>query len=280
MSAQIPPKPDRDDIILRTLDNFPGNVSPKILSRECQKQGLPRASYFRRLRKLKKIRLIEENLLLTEDGETKKVYNRIPGDSLADPRAFAQYLLEMKSSDKDIRDRGFRDFGRLCSNKRTAWYFSSDYSPRFKDAKMVKDFFEERLLHGTNQMVWLRFLNDIVRMETLGSFWKRDLYESCGHILWRIAWKNQDFKARHNSIVLLRRFRQAREEVLRWAFQMVEEDSSSEDFVRLRDDIRSILFDVEGRDHRYSIRERLNELSLNSGKLRKRINYILQNAPL
>lgn len=277
MPNQKPSRIDKDSIILSAFGKLGGNVSPRELSRECQKQGLSRSSYFRRLKKLKKRMLVEENLLRIDDERTRKVYNRVLERDLADSRGIEQYLKEMESSDKDIRSRGFRDFDRMCENKRTAWYFSYEHNPKFKDKEAVKDFFEKRLVHDSEK--WLRLLNNIVSMETKGSLWKDNLHECCREILWRISWKSEDFRARNKSIQILRRFPETRQDTLRWTFHVIEEDSKDEDFANLRDLIRSILFDLEGKDRKYLIREKLNELSLQSEKLRKRTNYILKNVP-
>jgi len=274
---QKPYRIDKDSIILRALVNLRGNVLPHELSRECQKQGLSRSSYFRRLKKLKKSMLVEENLLRIDDERTIKVYNRVLERELADSRGIEQYLKEMESPDKDIRSRGFRDFDRMCENKRTAWYFSNEHNPKFKDKEAVKDFFEKRLMHDSEK--WLRLLNNIVGTETQGSLWKHNLYECCREILWRISWKSEDFKARSKSIQVLRRFPQTREHTLCWTFHVIEEDSREIDFANFSDLIKSILFDREGKDKKYLIREKLNELSSQSEKLRKRTDYILKNVP-
>lgn len=222
--------------------------------------------------------LIEENMLHTDDGKTMKFYNRIPENLLADPRGIEQYLKEMESSDEDIKNRGFRDFSRMCKNKRTAWYFSEGHSPKFKDRQAVKDFFKKCLLDDSeNKLKWLSLLNDMVIMETPGSFWKRNLYECCKELLWRIAWKSENFDQRLASIRILRRFPEVKEDILCWAFHTIKEDTKEEDFARLRDVVPSILFEIEGSERKYPIREKLNEFTLQSEKLRKRIDYVLQN---
>jgi len=273
-------KIDGDSIILRALENLDGNVSPRELSRVCQEQGLSRAAYFRRLKRLKKNMLVEENLLRTDDERTIKVYNRVYENLLADPRGIEQYFGEMESCDRDIRNRGFRDFDRMCDSKRTAWYFSDEHNPKFKDKKAVKDFFEKRLSYDSeNQLKWLRLLSKIVGMEPLGSLWKHNLYERCKEILWRISWANKNSGGRVASIQVLRRFPDIKEHILCWAFHVIEEDTKEEDFANLRDSVKSILFDVEGKGKRYLIREKLNKLTLQSEKLRKRTSHILQNVP-
>lgn len=270
---------DVDEAILHELGSR-GHISPKELEEACSSRGISRPTYFRHKKKLKKLRQIEEIKIIDENGKSVKKFKYISPNELATQRDIELYLSEIDNPDEEIRERGLHFFYLLSRQKRVAWYFSPEFSPKFEKYRDVKEFFRNKLLKdpANARLKFLKALEHIIKLEPNFSLWRMYLTKSCKKILEEIAWKEENIQVRKQAIKVLGLIRDI--SLLDLGFHILKEPIGNGDFNAIFPILKEILIESgEAESKKHIIREKLDELSTKTDILKTRVRELLKEAP-
>lgn len=262
---------DVDEIILNGLKGVKGR-SPEDLRSNCMSQGISRATYFRHLRKLKRLMQIEEIKKVNGEERARKELAYIGPDELAGSEDIKLYLGEIDNSDEAIQNRGLRFFGELCVTKRAAWFFSSD-----REAVAFKD----RLTKGADnvRLVFLEALENMIRREPQGSLWRIKLMESIKEAITGIATSERNAKLCRQALRIAK-FAADAISVTDLGFKVLEKPMSDHDFNNLFPELRDLLISSrEAKIRKVLIREQLDRISTKEDILKSRVSKLLERAP-
>lgn len=269
---------DVDEEILQALrtSEIP-RVSPKELKKEILSRGISRAAYFRHKKKLLQQRKIEELKLLGTDGRHHKWLQSIYPKQIATQQDIELYLDQMSSSVSVIQERGYEFFQRLCSNKRTAWYFSPRFSPLFRDKKEVKRFLKTKLdTSYNNQLQFLDAIDHMLALEPEGSLWKDNLIDCSQKLIEGLVWEYPTIHIGTRAFQILRKFpgKPLHDVAIKLLVEL--NDPAFKHF--FSDIVYTLLESPSAEERKYYIRRKLDELSVQSGILRARVEKILRRA--
>jgi len=269
---------DVDELILDALRSK-GSLSPKDLEKACTSQGISRPTYFRHKKKLKELRQIEEIKRINTEGKSTKEFRYVGPYELAAQGEIEFYLAKIEDSNKEIRQRGIHFFCLLTKQRRVAWYFSPQFSPKFKEHRDVSEFFGNKLLKGPIN-VRLQFSNaleNMLKLEGDSSLWRMDLIKSCQKILKEIALKEKNIEMRREGIRILRSIPDIA--LIDLGFHILEEPISDKDFDFLLQILKEILIESkEAKTKKLMIREELDRLSIKTVALAGRVRALLEGA--
>jgi len=272
-------KRDVDETILDALRHR-GHLSPSNLEKGCTSQGIPRPTYFRHLKKLKKLMQIEETREVDDEGKSHRKFRYLSPNELAAAKEIEFYLAEIDSSNEEIQGRGLHFFLSLCNQRRVAWYFSPRSNPKFKSHHDVTAFFQKKFLGRSEhiRLEFLRAIKDMIRSEPPDSLWRVDVIRSCQKTLEDIALGRGNVELRRCAIQILNLIQDPT--LVDLAFHILEETMIDAEFSILLPDIKEVLINSkEAKAKKLSIRERLDELSVKKEQLKTRVQKLLEGAP-
>ena len=235
-------------------------------------QGISRATYFRHLRKLKRLMQIEEIKQINGEGTARKEFAGVSPDEITGSEDIKFYLAEIDNSDETIRNRGLRFFVELCVNKRVAWFFSSD-----REAAAFKN----RLTKGADnvRLVFLEALENMIRREPQGSLWRIKLIESVKETIIEIATSERNAELSRRALRIAKYAADAIS-VTDLGFKVLEKPMSDNDFNNLLSELRDLLISSgEARIRKVLIREQLDRISTKDDILKSRVSKLLERAP-
>lgn len=269
----------RKDVDEKILSFFEGRtLSPRAL-RKAMSNDTTRPTYFRHKKKLLQQRKIEELKLLGEDDRYHKFLQVVDPGSLAYQQDIELYLDQMVNPIKQIRQRGYEFFKKLCNTKRTAWYFSPRFSSRFQSKKDVKRFLNKKLgseQYIAFQLIFLEAIEFMLEVEPKGSLWKENLINCSQELIEELVWNGKAMSTRVHAFQILRKF--SNKPILELAFELLIK-LDEETFTHFHNHVANILLNSKiAQDHKYLIRRKLDDLTAQGGILGARIEKILKQA--
>lgn len=254
------------------------SLSPRDLSRGCQSKGISRATYFRHKNKLIKQMKIEEVMTANEEGKTVKKLRCINPGELAEARDIELYVDEMNSPVEETRKRGYHFFKNLCGRKRSTWFFSSKFSPRFKNEQGIKQFFEQKLTERDidSRLQFMDALDFMIGLEPDGSIWKENIFRCCEDVIQKLVWERKDIKIGTRAFQILQHFPGKPLENIAIDILVRSNDTEFQHFIK---DLKSVLIDSAlAVKKKHIIRRQLDNLSAQNPQLRPRVEELLKGA--